>query len=80
MCNQVHRSAFEEGGMIVKENTPIQRKTTLKWSSNGELSPIDKARVLERLTNKELTECELSCEVQDVLGLEQISNLLLQQQ
>ncbi|KGG16552.1 MULTISPECIES: hypothetical protein [unclassified Prochlorococcus] len=38
-----------------------QRKTTLKWNSDGELSAIDKARILEKLTNKELTECELSC-------------------
>ncbi len=44
---------------------PIQRKTTLKWSSNGELSPIDKARILDRLTNKELTECEFACDLEN---------------
>ncbi len=39
-----------------------QRKTTLKWGRNGELSPIDMARVLDQLTNPELTECELACD------------------
>ena len=41
---------------------PIQRKTTLKWSSNGELSSIDMTRILELLANKELTECLLACD------------------
>ena len=43
-------------------NKPIQRKTTLKWSSDGELSSIDMARILELLANKELTQCVLACE------------------
>ena len=47
------------------KETPIQRKTTLKWTPNGELSAVDKARILERLTNKELTECEFSCDVEN---------------
>ena len=42
------------------KNTP-QRKTTLKWNVNGELSSIDMARVLEALSVKELSECELAC-------------------
>ncbi len=46
-------------------NTSRQRKTTLKWTSDGELSSIDKARILEKLTNKELTACELSCDAID---------------
>lgn len=33
--------------------------TSLKWGSNGELSPVDLQRVLERLTNPELTRCHL---------------------
>ena len=41
---------------------PIQRKTTLKWSSNGELSSVDMARILELLANKELTQCVLACD------------------
>tara|TARA_Y100001968_G_scaffold328326_1_gene375268 strand:- start:687 stop:869 length:183 start_codon:yes stop_codon:yes gene_type:complete len=41
---------------------PIQRKTTLKWSSNGELSSIDMAKILELLANKELTQCVLACD------------------
>ena len=41
---------------------PIQRKTTLKWSSDGELSSLDMARILELLSNKELTQCVLACD------------------
>ena len=33
--------------------------TSLKWSSNGELSPVDLQRVLERLTDPNLTRCQL---------------------
>lgn len=43
-------------------NKPIQRKTTLKWSSNGELSSIDMARIIALLENKELTQCVLACD------------------
>ena len=43
-------------------NKPIQRKTTLKWSSDGELSSIDIARILQLLANKELTQCVLACD------------------
>ncbi|WP_269622444.1 hypothetical protein [Prochlorococcus marinus] len=46
-----------------RHNSAHQRKTTLKWTSDGELSPIDKARILEKLTNKDLTECKLACKV-----------------
>ena len=38
---------------------PQQRKTTLKWGTNGELSSIDMARILDRLNNPDLTECEI---------------------
>ena len=40
----------------------IQRKTTLKWSSDGELSSIDMARIMHLLENKELTQCVLACD------------------
>ena len=43
-------------------NKPVQRKTTLKWSSDGELSSIDMARILQLLANKELTQCVLACD------------------
>ncbi len=43
-------------------NKPIQRKTTLKWCSDGELSSIDMARILDLLANKELTQCVLACD------------------
>ena len=44
------------------DNIPFQRKTTLKWNSDGSLSSIDMARILSRLEKTDLTECELSCE------------------
>ena len=42
-------------------NSP-QRKTTLKWNINGELSSIDMARIIKALAVKELSECELACD------------------
>ncbi len=47
---------------IKKDNIPFQRKTTLKWNSDGSLSSLDMARILSRLDKINLTECELSCE------------------
>ena len=38
-----------------------QRKTTLKWNINGELSSIDMARIINSLSVTELKECE--CEL-----------------
>ena len=43
-------------------NKPIQRKTTLKWSSEGELSSFDMAVILNLLEKKELTQCVLACD------------------
>ena len=43
-------------------NKFIQIKTILKWSSDGELSSIDMARILQLLANKELTQCVLACD------------------
>ena len=45
-----------------KDNIPFQRKTTLKWNSDGSLSSVDMARILSRLQKTSLTECKLSCE------------------
>ena len=33
--------------------------TSLKWGSDGELSPVELQKVLERLTNPDLIQCEL---------------------
>ncbi len=44
---------------------PAQRKTTLKWNGNGELSAVDMARILDRLANAQLTECDLACQISD---------------
>ena len=47
--------------MMKETKSTPQRKTTLKWNVNGELSSIDMARILEALSVKELNECELAC-------------------
>ena len=47
------------------EKFPAQRKTTLKWNSDGELSAVDMARILDRLANPRLTECDLACSLND---------------
>ena len=44
-----------------KLTKPAQRKTTLKWNKNGELSSIDMARIINSLSETELKECELIC-------------------
>ena len=44
-----------------KKNYP-QRKTTLKWNSNGDLSEIDMLRILEKLSTSELNRFELTCD------------------
>ena len=40
-----------------------QRKTTLKWNSNGDLSEIDMLRILDKISAVELNQCELTCEL-----------------
>ena len=45
-----------------KSINPPQRKTTLKWNNNGELSSIDMARIVNALSLTELKECELACD------------------
>ena len=39
-----------------------QRKTTLKWNSNGELSEIDMLRILEKISSDDLNQCQLTCD------------------
>ena len=48
-----------------KKNSP-QRKTTLKWNSNGDLSEIDMLRILEKLSFNDLNKCELTCDPDQV--------------
>ena len=48
-----------------KKNTQ-QRKTTLKWKTNGELSEIDMLRILEKISSSELNQCELVCDFDQV--------------
>ena len=47
--------------MINKLKNITQRKTTLKWNTNGELSSIDMARIINALSVTELRECKLAC-------------------
>ena len=42
---------------------PQQRKTTLKWGTNGELSALDMVRILDRLNDQDLTECEIPLKI-----------------
>ena len=44
-----------------KSMNSSQRKTTLKWNMNGELSSIDMVRIINALSDTELKECELTC-------------------
>ena len=48
-----------------KKNSP-QRKTTLKWNSNGELSEIDMLRILEKLSYNDLKQCDLTCDSEHI--------------
>ena len=48
-----------------KKNSP-QRKTTLKWNSNGELSVIDMLRVLEKISSSDLKQCKLTCDYDQI--------------
>ena len=47
---------------INAEKIPQQRKTTLKWGTDGELSALDMVRILDRLNDHDLTECEIPLE------------------
>ena len=46
----------------------LQRKTTLKWHSNGELSEVDMLRILEKLSANNLNQCELTCDSDQFLN------------
>ena len=46
----------------MSKKIPQQRKTTLKWGTNGELSAVDMVRILDRLNDQDLTECEITLE------------------
>ena len=45
--------------MVNKKYSP-QRKTTFKRNKDGNLSEIDMLRVLEKISNVELTQCDLN--------------------
>ena len=47
----------------MKNQNSKQRKTTLKWKENGDLSEIDMLRILEKLSQNELNCCDLTCEL-----------------
>ena len=47
----------------MKNQNSKQRKTTLKWKENGDLSEIDMLRILDKLSQNELNCCDLACEL-----------------
>ena len=47
----------------MNNNHSPQRKTTLKWNSNGDLSEIDMLRILDKISAAELNQCELTCDL-----------------
>lgn len=47
----------------MKTESSKQRKTTLKWRDNGDLSEIDMLRILDKLHENELSYCDLTCEL-----------------
>ena len=51
---------FTPSGQCKPDPAQAAMSTSLKWGSNGELSPVDLQRVLERLTDPSLTQCTLS--------------------
>jgi|TARA_B000000565_G_scaffold226652_1_gene183048 YD repeat-containing protein len=53
------RSFEQTAGQSSTQQPPAQRKTTLKWDENGELTSIDMARIIDRLTQPELNRCDL---------------------
>ena len=50
-----------KGEIKMNKRISSQRKTTLKWNSNGDLSEIDMLRILDKISNAELNQCELTC-------------------
>ncbi len=65
---KVHLDSLESrNNLLVGEanKSLAQRKTTLKWNSDGELSALDMARILDRLANPQLTTCDLACDLND---------------
>ncbi len=54
----VHKRSKEKNAKKI----PQQRKTTLNWGTNGELSALDMVRILDRLNDQDLTECEIPLE------------------
>ena len=48
----------------ISKKIPQQRKTTLKWGANGELSALDMVRILDRLNDQDLTKCEIPLEAE----------------
>ena len=53
------RSFEQTAGQSTTQQPPAQLKTTLKWDDNGELTSIDMARIIDRLTQPELNRCDL---------------------
>ncbi len=50
----------------MNKRNPPQRKTTLKWNANGELSELDMLRILEKIDSSDLNQCKLTCDSDQV--------------
>ena len=50
-------------GDVMNKKISSQRKTTLKWNSNGDLSEIDMLRILDKISPTELKQCLLTCDL-----------------
>ena len=48
----------------MKKKNYTQSKTTLKWRENGDLSELDMLRILDKLSNDDLSSCELTCDIE----------------
>ena len=48
-----------------RTDPPAQRKTTMKWNIDGDLSAVDMARILQRLSDPGLTQCDVTCDLED---------------
>ena len=50
-------------GDLMNKKISSQRKTTLKWNANGDLSEIDMLRILDQISSTELKQCVLTCDL-----------------
>ncbi len=65
-CAKLYLNILESNLTLQPEkelSRPLQRKTTLKWNMDGELSEFDKTKIFSLLSESELNQCELDLDV-----------------